>query len=165
MMKSRRAFLLGLLGLPLLGGAAMLWRNLALFWLPRYNEHVERTVTAVTDLMFPGDRLPGATAFGIHNRISAMSDLHALMTAGVGWLDEQATRQGAPDFLALDEAGRLSAVEAAFASNDDDAKQFAFELRFHVGSIYYSEPVIKAAFPYSGPPQPEGFADFSDPPR
>jgi hypothetical protein len=31
--------------------------------------------------------------------------------------------------------------------------------------LYYTEPVIKAAFPYTGPPQPDGFADFQDPPR
>ena len=123
-MKSRRAFLYGLIGLPLLGGAAMLWRNLALFWPPRFNEHVEQTVAAVTDLMFPGDGLPGASALGIHNRIVAMLDLHALMATGVASLDGHAARQGAPNFLALDEASRLSAVEAAFASKDDDATEF-----------------------------------------
>jgi gluconate 2-dehydrogenase subunit 3-like protein len=164
-MKSRRAFLFGLLGLPLLGGAAMLWRNLFWFWRPRFNEHIEQTVMAVTNLMFPGDGLPGATALGIHNRILAMPDLHALMMAGVDWLDEQATRQGAPDFLALDEAGQLGAVEAAFGSKDDDATQLVFSLRYQIGLIYYSEPVIKAAFPYTGPPQPEGFADFVDAPQ
>jgi len=119
----------------------------------------------VTDLMFPGDGLPGATELGVHKRIVAKSDLHEMMAYGVGWLDRQAKSQGAPDFLALDESARLAAVEAAFASEDDDAKQFVLTLRFYGGLDYYSEPVIKAAFPYTGPPQPEGFADFQDPPK
>jgi hypothetical protein len=31
-------------------------------------------------------------------------------------------------------------------------------------TAYYSEPVVKAAFAYTGPPQPDGFADFQDRP-
>jgi len=160
----RREFIT-LLGLLLLGGAAAQWRNLALFWRPRFNGHMAETVTAVTDLMFPGDGLPSATELGIHHHIIAMPDLQELMTDGVVWLDGRAVRQGAPDFLALDEVGKLAAVEAAFASKDNDARQFVQTLRFYAGLSYYAEPVIKAAFPYTGPPQPEGFADFRDPPQ
>jgi len=87
------------------------------------------------------------------------------MTDGVVWLDGQATRQGTPDFITLDDSAKLAAVEAAFASKDHAASQFINKLRFHAGLIYYSEPVIKAAFPYTGPPQPEGFADFQESPR
>jgi hypothetical protein len=160
----RREFIT-LLGLLSLGSAAALWGNLVSFWRPRFNKDTAQTVTAVTDLMFPGDGLPGATELGIHNRIGAMPDLHALMTDGVVWLDGEAIHQGAPDFLALDEGARLAAVEAAFASKDDAARQFVLTLRFYAGLFYYSEPMIKAAFPYTGPPQPKGFADFRDPPQ
>lgn len=81
------------------------------------------------------------------------------------WLDGRAKSQGVSDFLALDESAKLAAIDAAFASDDDAAKQFVLILRFYGGLNYYSEPVIKAAFPYTGPPQPEGFADFQDPPK
>jgi hypothetical protein len=160
----RREFI-KLFGLLSLGGALALWSNFASFWRPRFNKHTAQTVTAVTDLMFPGDGLPGANELGIQNRIVAMSDLHALMTDGVAWLDSQAAHQGISDFLALDESGKLAAVEAAFASKDAAASQFINKLRFHAGLNYYSEPVIKAAFPYTGPPQPKGFPDFQDPPQ
>jgi gluconate 2-dehydrogenase subunit 3-like protein len=159
----RRAFIT-LLGLLSLGGAAALWRNLASFWRPPLNAHIAETVRAVIDLIFPGDGLPGATELGIHNPIIAMTNLQALMTDGVVWLDGRAVRQGAANFIGLDEVGKLAAIEEAFVSKDDDARQFVYTLRFYAGLGYYSEPVIKAAFPYTGPPQPEGFVDFQNPP-
>jgi MYXO-CTERM domain-containing protein len=160
----RRREFIGIFGLLGLGGAT-LWRNLASFWRPSFGEHTVQTVTAVTDLMFPGEGLPGATALGIHNRIVAMSDFHPIMSGGVDWLDKWATSQGASDFLALDESARLAAVGAAFESEDDHARQFVVAIRYYGVLNYYSEPVIKAAFPYTGPPQPEGFPDFQDAPK
>jgi Gluconate 2-dehydrogenase subunit 3 len=161
----RRDFIT-ILGVALLGGAATLWRNLASFWQPRFDGHTAHTVTVVTDLMFPGDgRLPGATELKIHDRIIAMADLHETMAYGVAWLDSWARTNGAPDFLALDASARSAAIEAAFASEIDDARQFAVLLRYYGGLSYYSEPRIKAAFPYTGPPQPEGFPDFQDRPQ
>src|SRR5665213_690236 len=160
----RRTFI-ALLGLLSLGGIAELWRYLTSAGRPSFNQHTAQTVAEVTGLMFPGDELPGATQLGIHNRIVAMSDLHPLMADGVAGLDERATPQGVSNFLALDEGAQLAAIEAAFASVDETARQFVITLRYHGALFYYSEPVIKAAFPYTGPPQPEGFADFQDPPH
>ena len=161
----RRREFIGIFGLLGLLGGPTLWRHLTSFWRPSFGDHTVQTVTAVTDLMFPGEGLPGATALGIHNRIVAMSDFHPKMTNGVDWLDRWATNHGASDFLALDESARSAAVGAAFESEDDDAKQFVGAIRYHGVLNYYSEPVIKAAFPYTGPPQPEGFPDFQDPPK
>jgi hypothetical protein len=84
---------------------------------------------------------------------------------GVGWLDSWAKTNGASDFLALGESAKSAAIDAAFASELEQARQFAVMLRYYAGLNYYSEPVIKAAFAYTGPPQPDGFADFQDPPR
>ena len=160
----KRRDVITLLGFLSLGGAAVLWRNLASFWRAGSNEHIAHTAAAVADLMFPGDGLPGASELGLHNRIVAMPDLHALMTKGVSWLDKWAVLQGASGFLALDEASRLTAVDAAFASHDDDSQQFVLALRYHLCMAYYAEPVVKAAFAYTGPPQPDGFPDFLDRP-
>jgi hypothetical protein len=161
----RRRQFIALLGLVSLGGVAMVWRNLALYWRSRFNEHTAQTVTMVTEVMFPGDGLPGATELGIPNRIVAMLDFHPMMAIGVNWLDGWAKGQGASDFLALDESNKLAAIEAASASEDDDAKQFVVAIRYYGALNYYSHPVIKAAFPYTGPPQPDGFPDFRDPPK
>jgi hypothetical protein len=162
-MRTRRAFLIAILGLPLLGGAAMLWGNLAsILGLRR---RTGRALTAIVDLMFPGDAAPSAVSLGIADAIKEMSDLQTLIPNGVAWLDDWAVRQGALDFLSLDEIGKQHAVEAALASDDDLASQFIRLIRLRAGLIYYSEPAIKAAFPYTGPPQPNGFGDFAGPPQ
>jgi Gluconate 2-dehydrogenase subunit 3 len=161
----RRRQFIAIFGLVPLSGTTTLWRNLVSFSQPAFNEHTAQTVMAVTDLMFPGNGLPGASELGVHNRIVAMSDLHDMMRDGVDWLDQLAKGQGATDFLTLDESTRLAAVEAASSSENEEARQFVLSLRYYGALNYYSEPAIKAAFPYTGPPQPEGFADFQDPPK
>jgi hypothetical protein len=161
----RRRVFIAIFGSALLGGTAILWRGLSSFWRPGSNEHTAETIKALTDLMFPGDRLPGAAALGIHNRIVAMPDLRDMLADGVGWLDRQAKSHGAADFLSLDDNTRSAAVEAAFASDDQTAREFVDTVRFYGGLNYYSKPAIKAVFSYTDPPQPEGFADFQDPPR
>jgi gluconate 2-dehydrogenase subunit 3-like protein len=161
----RRRGFITIVGVAVLGGTAALWRSLTSFWQPGFNEHTAATVKAVTDLMFPGEGLPGATQLKIHDRIIAMADLQDTMVDGVGWLDAWARSKGAADFLGLDQNSRAAAIDAAFASEIDDARQFAILLRYYAGLNYYADPVVKAAFAYTGPPQPDGFADFQDPPQ
>jgi hypothetical protein len=160
----KRRHVVALLGFFSLGGAAALWRLLQPSRLPDPRQHIARTMTAVVEVMFPGDGLPGATELGLHLRVLAMSDLEPLMATGVSWLDKRAALQGASDFLALDEAQRLAALDAAFASPDTGIQPLVLALRYHVGTAYYSTPPIKSAFAYTGPPQPDGFADFQERP-
>lgn len=159
----RRDFI-ALLGFLSLGGAAVMWRQLASLWRPDPKEHIERIAAALSDLMFPGDGLPAASELGLHKTVATTTDLAAPLTKTAEWLDRRAVHQGAADFLALDEAGRVAAVDAAFASDDGDLRQFILTLRYRLGTAYYSQPAIKAAFAYTGPPQPDGFADFEDRP-
>ena len=161
-MKTRRAFLLALLGLPLLGA---LLRNLPSIWRPRFDRHAGQTVATIVDVMFPGGELPAASSLGIPARIVAMSDFHDLMAAGVAWLDNWAARQGMQDFSVLGDSEKQKALEAAFASKDETARQFVYTIRFYAGSLYYAEPAIKKAFLYTGPPQPAGFPDFTGAPQ
>ncbi|TMJ23234.1 MAG: gluconate 2-dehydrogenase subunit 3 family protein [Alphaproteobacteria bacterium] len=137
----KRRHVVALLGYFSLGGAAARWRPLRAFGRPDPREHIARAMTAVVDVMF-----------------------EALIATGVTWLDQRATLQGASDFLALDEAQRLAALDAAFASPDQGIQPFVLALRYHVGTAYYSAPAIKSAFAYTGPPQPDGFADFQERP-
>lgn len=146
----RRREFIAIFGVALLGGTAALWRAVTSFWQPGFNEHTAETIKVITGLMFPGDRLPGATELKIHDRLIAMADLHDTMVDGVGWLDSWAKTKGASDFLALDENSMATAIDAAFASEIEDARQFAITLRYYAGLNYYADPVIKAAFPYTG---------------
>ena len=160
----KRRHVLALLGFFSFGGAAVAWRFVASLRRPDTREHITRSVAAVAEIMFPGDGLAGAAALGIHHQVLAMPDLQALIAKGVAWLDERAASQGMSNFLALDEGGRLAALDAAFASHDDGIQPFVLALRYHLGTAYYATPAIKSAFAYTGPPQPDGFADFQQPP-
>jgi hypothetical protein len=161
-MKRRHA--VALLGVFTFGGAAALWRLLQPFRPPDPREHIVRTIAAVGEAMFPGDGLPGATELGLHLRVLAMAELEAVIATGAAWLDNRAALQGASDFAALDEKQRLAALDAAFASPDQGIQPFVLALRYHLGTAYYSAPAIKSAFAYTGPPQPDGFADFQERP-
>ena len=159
-MKRRNVItLLAALGL---GGGAMLRRALAALG----QQAPEPTMAAIADTMFPGgDGLPGASALRLHERLMAMSDLQDSIGKGVAWLDKYAAARGADAFVALDEAARLAALDAAFASTDDGMRPFVFAMRQHLGQLYYSNATVKKAFAYTGPPQPDGFAGFQERPR
>src|SRR5262249_39114845 len=99
-----------------LGGGATLRRAIAALG----QQTPEPTMAAIADTMFPaGDGLPSASALGLHERMPAMSDLQDSIGKGVAWLDKYAAARGAGAFVALDEAARLAALDAAFASTDD----------------------------------------------
>ncbi|MBI5319626.1 gluconate 2-dehydrogenase subunit 3 family protein [Bradyrhizobium sp.] len=158
----KRRTVVAFLGALALGSGAMLRRAVAALGQPAATP----TMAAVADTMFPGgDGLPAASALGLHERLLAMSDLGPSIGKGVAWLDRYAASRGAAGFAALDEAARLAAIDAAFASADEGIRPFVFALRQHIGTAYYSEPAIRKTFAFTGPPQPDGFADFQERPR
>ena len=157
----RRRTVVALFATIALGGGAVLRRALAALG----QQTPEATMAALADTLFPGgDGLPGAAALGLHERALAASDLQAVVGKGIAWLDKYAASRGSTDFVALDEAGRLAALDAAFASTEDGIRPFVLALRQHLGFAYYSDPAVKKAFAYTGPPQPDGFADFQERP-
>jgi hypothetical protein len=160
-MLMQRRDVVALLGTLLLAGSARL-RGAAAALTP---QAPARSLAAVADTLFPGgDGLPAASGLGLHERVLAMADLQPSISKGVAWLDRHAASRGVANFLALDEAGRLAALDAAFASADDGVRSFVLMLREQIGLAYYLEPAIKEAFAYTGPPQPDGFADFQERP-
>jgi hypothetical protein len=172
---SRRTLLTTFFGLPFFAGPAVPTRRVAAAPRPRrFDEHAERTISAVINRMLPGDELPGAVALGIDRRIPAMAEvyprqelleLHRGLAEGAAWLDSQAKAAGVPDFLGLDEARQEAVLLTAVTSNDEDAASFVETLRARAFALYYSDPLIVAAFAYAGPPQPAGFPDFQEAPR
>lgn len=160
----KRRHVLALLGFFSFGGGSAFWRLLKLRRAEASEEHVARSVAVLADVMFPGEGLPKGTELGIHRRVLDMAEFQTSIANGVAWLDKHAARQGGADFLGLDDAQKLAALDAAFASRDEGIQSFVLALRFHLGIAYYSAPAVKAAFAYSGPPQPEGFPDFQERP-
>jgi Gluconate 2-dehydrogenase subunit 3 len=161
----KRRHFLALLGFFSFGGASAFWRFLRPSWRAEASEeHIARSVAALADVMFPGEGLPRATELGVHRRVLEMPEFRRAIELGVAWLDEHAALQGAADFLGLDDVKKLAALDAAFASREEGIQPFVLALRYHLGTAYYSAPSVKSAFAYTGPPQPEGFADFQERP-
>jgi len=147
------------------GAAALLLRGFAALRPPRLDVQAARTLTAIVDRLIPADDLPGAVALKIDQRIAAEPDLRQSLVDGVSWLDAYAQRNGATDFLALDEAGQLAAMTAGWAAYDTAVEQMLSELWYRSATLYYSEAVVQQAYAYAGAPQPLGFADFQQAPR
>ena len=158
----RRRNVMALLAALALDGRAVLRRA----WAALGPQAPGPTMAAIADTMFPGgDGLPAASTLRLHERVLAMADLQDSIGKGIAWLDKYAASRGAGSFAVLDEMARLAALDAAFASADDGIRPFVFALRQQIGQLYYADPEIKKAFAYSGPPQPDGFADFQERPR
>lgn len=157
----KRRNVLALLGVLALGGATMLRRAFAALG----QQVPAQAMAAVADTMFPGGNgLPAASALALHGRVLAMPELQASLAKGITWLDKYAASHGVAGFVALDEPGRLAALDAAFASNEEGIRAFVFALRLQLGLAYYSDPAVKKVFAYTGPPQPDGFLDFQERP-
>src|SRR5258705_11666755 len=134
----RRQFLT-LLGLFSFGCTSAFWRLLKPLWRAEAaEEHVTGSVAALADVMFPGDGVPKASELGIHRRVLEMAELQTSIANGVAWLDQRAARQGATDFLGLDEARKLAALDLAFASRDEGIQPFVLAVRFHLGTAHFS---------------------------
>jgi hypothetical protein len=165
---SRRFLLTTIVRLPLIAGVVMSSRRAFAARRQRRREaHAELTIAAVINCMLPADELPGALALGIERRIAAMTDLELKrsLAEGVAWLDGRARRQGASEFLELDEARQELVLQEALASSADGASAIVWTLRRLAFTLYYTDPTIMAAFAYAGPPQPGGFPDFQEAPR
>jgi Gluconate 2-dehydrogenase subunit 3 len=161
----KRRHFLALLGFFSLLGANAFWRPLRPSWgAEATEEHLTRSVAALADVMFPGDGLPKASDLGIDRRVLAMGELEGAIAHAVAWLDTHAAREGVENFLGLDEAHKLAALDAAFASQEAGLQPAILALRFHLGTAYYATPAVKSAFAYTGPPQPQGFPDFQERP-
>ena len=163
-MRTRRALIIALFRLPLVGGIAFLCQKLASASGLRTGAGARNIVTTIIDVMFPGDAAPSAVSLGIPDAVKTIAGIDAVTRDGAAWLNRWASGQGVPDFLSLDETGKQHALEAALVSDDDSASQFVSLIRFHAGLAYYSDPAVKATFPYTGPPQPDGFGNFAGPP-
>ena len=166
---SRRRVLTTLSRLILIGGffAISGHRTAAARRSYRTDAHTRQTIAAVIDRMLPTDELPGGRALGVDRRITTLTDpeLKRSLATGVAWLDGQARRLGASEFLELDEARQDVVLQAALTSTAEGATVIGWRLRNLALTFYYTDPTIMAAFAYSGPPQPSGFPDYQEAPR
>ena len=89
-------------------------------------------------------------------------DYEYLLKRGCQWLDEQARPLGADSFMALQATDREAIVSAAQASPERSLARVFFEAtRNDALFFYYSDPASWPGLGFRGPPQPQGYADFT----
>ena len=168
----RRLLRLSVLGGVVVGAWAVCRR---LFW-PARARLLERspeyqTFAAYLDTLIPEDETPSARQVGVVEKILAKSAAQRpykqLIQKGCTWLDEQAGRQyDAASFAALSEAQRDAIVRlAADGQADILPLRFFRQTQQDVFFYYYAHPQSWPGLGYTGPPQPQGFLDYTHPPR
>jgi hypothetical protein len=126
-------------------------------------------LTPYLDTLIPADETGSATAFGVDEHIRYLARLDTdyirLLQYGCKWLDEQARALGAADFPALTPAQREAIVtQVAAAPQGSPLRSFFDKTRSDAMAAYYGDPRSWASLGFRGPPQPEGYPDFAEPP-
>ena len=163
----RRLLRLSVLG-GILVGAWTLCRRL--FWPAPARSAEYQTFAAYLDTLIPEDETPSATQVGVVEKILAKSAAERaytqLIQKGCTWLDEQAGQYDAVHFAALSEAQREAIVRLA-ADGRAGRLSLGFFRRTQWDAFfyYYAHPRSWPGLGYPGPPQPQGFLDYTHAPR
>jgi hypothetical protein len=122
------------------------------------------------DTLIPRDESPSATELGVDRALleefEEQSVLREFTRLGCDWLEREANRVGAVSFAELPEEQRISVV-AALESAPANSLQYRFfhRIRYRAFFHYYGQPETWKSLAYDGPPQPNGFPSFRQPPR
>jgi hypothetical protein len=127
----------------------------------------EPTFRAYIDTLIPGDaESPGALALGIAERLRASGSAADLIAPFCAWLDARAREAGGGSFADLPAGAREAIVQAAELAVPDSLARRAFRRTRHEAfAHYYADARSWPGIGYRGPPQPEGFPDYAQPPR
>ena len=163
----RRLLRLSVLGGVLVGAWALCRR---LFWPTPARSPEYQTFAAYLDTLIPEDETPSATQVGVVEKILAKSTAEdpyqQLIKKGCAWLDAQAGQYDAVHFSALSEAQREAIVRlAADGQADRLPLRFFRQTQQDAFFYYYAHPQSWPSLGYTGPPQPQGFLDYTHPPR
>ncbi|WP_421781653.1 gluconate 2-dehydrogenase subunit 3 family protein [Kiloniella litopenaei] len=122
--------------------------------------------SAFLDTLLPATDSPSASELGVDLDILELSksikNYPQLISWGIQWLDYNAReRYGAP-FPDLSESQKINIVQIAEKSPADyNAHNFFKQVLADAMNAYYSKPITWKNLGFDGPPQPDGFLDFS----
>lgn len=150
-----------------LSGAALVSRLLG---TTRAEAEARSTLEAYLDTLIPADELgPGALDLDVPEALETAlardASYRQLLDLGCAWLDDQAAFFGEKGFSALGENERSRIVLLAADGEPGSLERTFFETtRRHVFRLYWTRPDAWAGIGYDGPPQPDGFMDYAEPP-
>jgi hypothetical protein len=163
---SRRRFLRLTLGAGLLASSGYILKDVL---MPRPLDVGERrTVMAFLDTLIPPDETPGALQLGVAEKIvhKAAEDeqYRRLIRKGCSWLNRRAKSTGGVEYAALGEQRREALMGETADSPEGSVPRIFFErVRSDAFFYYYAHPASWAGLRYKGPPQPDGYPDYTRP--
>jgi len=127
-------------------------------------------VTRYVDLLIPTDEALGALDLNVHRQIikrtATRPSLGKLIKQGNRWLNRQARRFNATDFLHLTPQNQIRLIELSEKSPRSRVQRRLFsqlrQLSFH---YYYGDSRSWEPLGFRGPPQPLGHLDYQRPPN
>ena len=163
-MLNRRAFL-GAAITSLLAVSGLVWLRRRWPYLSLWSKD-KRVLVALVDTLVPTDESPGAIDLGVHERLldaaRNSSQLRRQLRVGAQWLNQSAQRAFEDHFGELDLERREQIVAQLVEAGEQDG--FFRSVRSFVMRDYYAHAEVFASLHYSGPPQPAGFMDYTQPP-
>jgi hypothetical protein len=136
---------------------------------PDQPDQLHDTLAAYLDTLIPADEFPSATQLGVGKHLVADTETDGgyrqLIEKGCEWLDAQAEQYGAARFAALSQAQREQVVSLAAAGKAGLLAHMFFDrMQADAFAHYYAHPQSWRALGYPGPPQPEGFMNYTQAP-
>lgn len=137
---------------------------------PGLDSSQSHCLEAWIDTLLPMDEVsPAASEFGVDadiaNKARDDPSYLRLISKGCLWLDQQARKRGMQGFAQLDEAGRERIVSLAEQAKTRSVPRAFFErTRSDAFQYYYARPESWDMLNYAGPPQPQGFPDYTQAP-
>lgn len=113
------------------------------------------TLACLTDLILPRTDTPGASEVGVPWRIdravSQKPELQPIYRDGLAHLNSAAAQHGKPDFLSLDNDGRVSVLTALSETSEPQQSEFFKSLKALTIEWYYnSEPGLAQELGFKG---------------
>jgi hypothetical protein len=121
------------------------------------------------DILIPADDLsPAASALGIVDTMIGVAQGKAygrLIVQGCAWLDRQARDDYRRAFAELAQEQCIEIVRSAEQAPENSLEGVFFRaVRDDAMEHYYTHPRVWPSLGYAGPPQPNGFPGFAQPP-
>jgi len=128
-----------------------------------------QTLLVFLDILIPDDMTPGAVQLGVTEEIIGYAadkpDYKLLLVQGCKWLNDEAKKRGNVQFSWLSTTQQQEIVQLAFESPAYSlSNRFFMQLLHKAFEYYYARPEATKHFAYAGPPQPDGFTDYQNPP-
>ena len=125
---------------------------------------------AFVETLIPADSTPSATQLGLDQPLirhaQTIENYTRLLELGCEWLESTSTTLHRSSFDRLKPPQREAIVTLAETSPENSIPRIFFErVRYDLMGLYYASPASWDGLGISSPPQPQGYLNFTQPPK